>query len=64
MVCSSSDFFIRRTGRLYFDIQSVIKYKRAIGQELGKVLDWTEQQLDADGRSLDEAIDGAKHFLK
>lgn len=64
MICHSSDFFIRRTGRLYFDIHSVIKYQQEITLELGKILGWTETQLNEDRQLLQMAIEGAKHFLK
>ncbi len=64
MVCNSLDFFIRRTGRLYFDIHHVIKYKQAIGLELGKLLGWTTAQCKEDEQLMDAAIDEARCFLE
>ena len=38
MVQNPMDFFIRRTGRLYFDIHSIRKYQELLIEECGKVL--------------------------
>ncbi len=50
MVNGLSDFFIRRTGRLYFDINSVHKFRELVLQDLIDYLNWdvgrTEQEVD------------------
>ncbi|MBT8290765.1 MAG: glycerol-3-phosphate dehydrogenase/oxidase [Muriicola sp.] len=45
MVQSPLDFFIRRTGRLYFDIHSVRKYMEAVSGELQKLLKADEKTV-------------------
>ncbi|MEQ8424764.1 MAG: glycerol-3-phosphate dehydrogenase C-terminal domain-containing protein, partial [Cyclobacteriaceae bacterium] len=64
MTCSSVDFFMRRTGRLYFDIQSVLKYKEQVLQDLSLALGWDSEALERDRVRLQDAIDDARQFLK
>ena len=44
MVYKPTDFLIRRTGKLYFDINTVKQYKQAIIDELDKLLNYTAEQ--------------------
>ncbi|MFY0599001.1 MAG: glycerol-3-phosphate dehydrogenase/oxidase [Cyclobacteriaceae bacterium] len=62
MVASSCDFFIRRTGRLYFDIDSVIQFKEAVNKDLCRQLDWSESKKAADMADLEAAIKSALSF--
>ena len=62
MTCTSVDFFARRTGRLYFNIDSVLRYKDEISKELAVILNWTEDQLMADRELLQQEIDKAIGF--
>lgn len=43
MVVKPVDFFIRRTGALFFDIHSVTKWKSAVIQLMAELLGWTEE---------------------
>ncbi len=45
MITSPMDFFIRRTGRLYFDIESVRQYLEIVLTDLEQSLDISQEQL-------------------
>lgn len=63
MTCSSVDFFIRRTGRLYFDIESVLNYKDQIIDELALLLNWSDETKSRDIIRLETALKDARNFL-
>ncbi|HEY5690317.1 MAG TPA: glycerol-3-phosphate dehydrogenase/oxidase [Cyclobacteriaceae bacterium] len=62
MTCSSTDFWMRRTGRLYFNIKSVIRYKNEINKELAVILGWDENHVLADLELLNQEIDKSIGF--
>lgn len=62
MTCSSIDFWMRRTGRLYFNMKSVIRYKDEINKELAIILGWDESQVLADLELLNHEIDKSIGF--
>lgn len=64
MTYSSVDFFMRRTGRLYFNIESVLKYKEQVINELALLLNWNAETIRSDRDRLDAAISDARNFLK
>ena len=41
LVISAEDFFTRRTGRLYFNIDTIPKVLEAVKEDLAKLFDWT-----------------------
>jgi len=57
MTCNPTDFFMRRTGRLYFDIDSVNDYKDFVIQEFASNLNWnatlTEHHLNLLNTNID-----------
>lgn len=59
MVTSSCDFFIRRTARLYFDIQSVSQNMELVSGKLSELLSWTEEQKKQDIKELKAEIEKA-----
>lgn len=61
MVYKPTDFLIRRTGKLYFDINTVKQYKQAIIDELDKLLNYTVEQKNEFSKEVDEAIEEATH---
>ena len=61
MVYKPTDFLIRRTGKLYFDINTVNQYKQAIIDELDKLLNYTAEQKNEFSKEVDEAIEEATH---
>jgi len=64
MVYTPSDFFIRRTGMLYFDIEAVKLYKQQVLQVMQQHLNYTEVQRSAYMAELDQAIIDATNFAK
>ncbi len=62
MVCSSTDFFDRRTGRLSFDIDRVNRFKGVIIDDLAQYLDWSEQQKMTDRNLLDQKMSDVTVF--
>ncbi|MDC1161951.1 FAD-dependent oxidoreductase [Tenacibaculum sp.] len=62
MVCTPSDFFMRRTGRLFFDRNSVDVYKGLIISEFKKVFGWTDEITLEHEQELDEKIRLATSF--
>ena len=60
-VYKPTDFLIRRTGKLYFDINTVKQYKQAIIDELDKLLNYTAEQKNEFSKEVDEAIEEATH---
>lgn len=59
---SLSDFFVRRTGRLYFNIASVIKYKSIILQAFIEALHWDDKRKNSEIKELDLLIEDATSF--
>ncbi|GAA4273082.1 glycerol kinase GlpK [Aquimarina gracilis] len=65
MVNSLADFFVRRTGRLYFDIGSVHRYRSIIEEDLIKYLQWDEIRLKLENQYLDLLLqDAATYYQK
>ena len=63
MVYTPSDFFIRRTGLLYFDIDAVKCYKKQVLHVMQQHLGYTEKQRVEYLAQLDEAIEEATNFV-
>lgn len=64
MVTSLRDFFVRRTGLLYFDIHKVVHWKQEIVQMLKTLFGWSEARAKSEIRELDELIDDVSNFSK
>jgi glycerol-3-phosphate dehydrogenase len=59
MVCSLSDFLVRRSGRLYFDRPNIAQYRQLISDELATLLGWTRaqtKQYDAEFETEYQAV--------
>jgi glycerol-3-phosphate dehydrogenase len=56
MVETPLDFFIRRTGRLYFDIESIKELKEPIINELSEIFKWDDKTLKQHKTALEKAI--------
>jgi glycerol-3-phosphate dehydrogenase len=56
MALNPLDFFIRRTGRLYFDIDSVRKYKAAVFEEFQKAYNYSTEEMEAFSTELDDQL--------
>ncbi len=64
MVNSAADFFVRRTGRLYFDIESIPIIRKAAMKDLQQFLGWNESRLAAEESLLDELIKDATYYYE
>ncbi|MBO1004203.1 glycerol-3-phosphate dehydrogenase/oxidase [Pseudogracilibacillus auburnensis] len=62
MVLTPTDFFIRRTGELLFNISDVIINKEAVIEHMSCLFDWTVDEKDNYTKELMEALDVAVHF--
>ena len=62
MVIYPTDFFIRRTGRLYFDIESVYTYKLPIIRYFAEYFSWSEEEKREAEIQLDRALMEASTF--
>lgn len=56
MALNPLDFLIRRTGRLYFDIDSVRKYKTAVFEEFQKAYNYSAAEMEAFSQELDAQL--------
>ncbi|MEQ9424278.1 MAG: glycerol-3-phosphate dehydrogenase/oxidase [Cyclobacteriaceae bacterium] len=64
MVASALDFIIRRTGRLFFDIDSIAQHKEFILNSLSKKLNWGIERENAQQEAIDLAIFEASEIFK
>ncbi|HLF35244.1 MAG TPA: glycerol-3-phosphate dehydrogenase/oxidase, partial [Cyclobacteriaceae bacterium] len=62
MIVSGTDFMIRRTGRLYFDIDSVKKYEETILSVMAREFEWSPKRLIEERNKLEMEIYHATHF--
>jgi len=62
--CKPIDFFIRRTGALFFDIGWVKDEKEAIIQEMKSIFGWTDDQTNNYEAELDQFIYEASHAVE
>lgn len=56
MALNPLDFFIRRTGRLYFDIDSVRKYKEPVFEEFQKAYNYSVEEMEVFSAELDAQL--------
>lgn len=62
MVRHLTDFFIYRTGRLYFDIDSVVANLDTVADFMAQKLSWSDAQLDSEKSAILEEIKLATTF--
>lgn len=62
MVVAPLDFFVRRTGKLYFDILSIEKLKEPILKEFSNFFNWDNETINAHSKRINEIIFKASHF--
>ena len=62
MTNSLADFFVRRTGRLYFDLPSMTKYRQLVLDDMASYLDWDETRITSENTTLDNLIYDATHY--
>ena len=59
MVFKPTDFLIRRSGKLYFNMNEVKQYKDAVVEELAKLLNYTQSQQNEFTKEINIAIEEA-----
>ncbi|WP_299434677.1 glycerol kinase GlpK [uncultured Aquimarina sp.] len=64
MINGLADFFVRRTGRLYFDIASVRHYRSMVQEDLIKYLGWDEHRLENENKYLDLLLQDASTYYE
>jgi glycerol kinase len=64
MVNGLSDFFVRRTGRLYFDIESVHQFRHIVEEDLIKYLRWDEARCQRENNYLDMLLEDATTYYE
>jgi glycerol-3-phosphate dehydrogenase len=57
MCVTPSDFFIRRTGNLYFDTDLVKRWKQALVLQMQKIMEWNSELTARFSNELQEALD-------
>jgi glycerol-3-phosphate dehydrogenase len=62
MVNSLVDFFVRRTGRLFFDISSISEFKNTIIKDCSEYLGWDKNRVNKENEILDILVKDATHF--
>ena len=62
MVANPMDFFIRRTGRLYFDIDSVREYLQPVMDDLQKVYGYDDARIRAFKEKMEEELELHSNF--
>lgn len=56
MTVKPEDFFIRRTGQLFFDIASVRQWKKPVIDAMAELLGWTDERKREYAESLDQKL--------
>ncbi|WP_299119434.1 FAD-dependent oxidoreductase [uncultured Tenacibaculum sp.] len=62
MTCTPTDFFMRRTGRLFFDKPSVDAYKHEILKEFSNYYNWSDTENQKYLKELESKIEIAVNF--
>ncbi len=64
MVASAADFFVRRTGRLYFDIKSIAEIRNPVMKDFQKHLGWDEERMKFENQKMNELLFDATHYYE
>lgn len=62
MVNTALDFFNRRSGRLYFNLPSIMPNLDAVLNRMGEKLAWEEERIQQEEKSVKEAISWVSEF--
>ena len=62
MACTPTDFFMRRTGRLFFDTPSVFLYKEYVLNKFKEHFSWDENTTQKSRKKLEEELKSATIF--
>ena len=61
-VATPVDFFARRTGRIYFDVQSVKTYMQRVAKEIQDTFSWNSETLSDIYEELEDMLEDATIF--
>jgi len=64
MTTNLSDFFIRRTGQIFFAINNIKPNLETVANEMSNILNWTEEEKNKYIENLNKAILHATNFLE
>ena len=62
MACTPTDFFMRRTGRLFFDVKSINTYKELVFSEFQNYFSWNTKTVEKYQKELEEHLKTATTF--
>ncbi|WP_303316762.1 glycerol-3-phosphate dehydrogenase/oxidase [Flavivirga abyssicola] len=62
MTNSLTDFFVRRTGRLYFNIPSIKKYLDIVLKDFIMYLNWNESRINSESNNMELLIQDATTY--
>jgi glycerol-3-phosphate dehydrogenase len=62
MVCTLADFFVRRTGLVYFDVARVRQWKRVAAERCEVLLQWPAGRMQEELKAVEEWIIHAANF--
>ncbi|WP_452231049.1 FAD-dependent oxidoreductase [Lacinutrix sp. MEBiC02404] len=62
MINSLADFFVRRTGRLYFNISSIAKFESLILKDCTQYLHWDASRIKKEKEIISILVKDATHF--
>jgi len=62
MVMTSADFWIRRTGRIYFRIDTVNAFLEIVNERLNSIFDWTNEQKEVDLKEIKSELQKTIEF--
>ena len=62
MACNPTDFFMRRTGRLFFDTHSVILYQKLVLSLFRNYFSWDDKTTEHHQEELEEKLKSATTF--
>lgn len=63
MICKPIDFLVQRSGRLYFDIESVREFTETVVSFFTKKLSWDTARAEKEKTAIDAAIQRVTSFL-
>lgn len=64
MINAAEDYFVRRTGRLYFDIKTIALIRAAVMQDFKAYLNWDAARMAKENEILDELLYDATHYYE
>ena len=64
LIVTATDYFIRRTGRLYFDVETVMPLSEKIIQDLANYFNWDEARIKQETEDIKQYVYEAADIFK